>query len=298
MKVENLTIGYGKKTILSEMNWEFSKGQIIGLVAPNGRGKTTLFHGLMGKLQHTTGRLHIEEEVFDYPISDESRLKKLYGLMSMMVDQNHLIGHVSGMEHLQFYKKSWASSIELQEVVTLLGMESYIHNKVKTYSLGMRQRLCFAMQLVTDTKVMLMDEIMNGLDVDNVYLITNVMLELKKKGKVILIASHLLENLEEYADKVIFIKSKEDILIQENHRNQKMVTINVYSENVYPSLLNHYNVVKRRECSQLSLTSLNANDLYELANSPEVRNLRVGEKSLKEIYYEIYFNGEVDGDEK
>lgn len=66
----------------------------------------------------------------------------------------------------------------------------------------MRQRLCFAMQIVTDTDIMMMDEVMNGLDPNNVEIISKILVEKKAKGKVIIIASHLLDNLEKYADRI------------------------------------------------------------------------------------------------
>lgn len=86
-------------------------------------------------------------------------------------------------------------------------METYIDRKVETYSLGMKQRLCFAMVVATNTSVMLLDEVMNGLDPQNVQLISQVLLNLRAQGKLIIMASHLLQNLQQYADQVLFLKN-------------------------------------------------------------------------------------------
>ena len=87
-------------------------------------------------------------------------------------------------------------------------MESYIHQKVDGYSLEMRQRLCFALVLVTKADYMLVDEVMNGLDPDNVELISKVLRQLRNEGKTIVMASYLLSNLDSIADKIYFMKEK------------------------------------------------------------------------------------------
>jgi ABC-2 type transport system ATP-binding protein len=84
-------------------------------------------------------------------------------------------------------------------------MGHYVKKKVSDYSLGMKQRLCFAMQMVSDTKIMLMDEVMNGLDPNNVELISKVIIKKRDEGKTIVIASHLLENLEKYSNRIFFL---------------------------------------------------------------------------------------------
>lgn len=105
------------------------------------------------------------------------------------------------------------------DVISALKMNHYVNNKVQTYSLGMRQRLCLAMQIVSNTPFMLMDEVMNGLDPDNVELISKLLEQKKREGKIIVIASHLLENLEKYADRIFFLK--DGIFIYESNNETK-----------------------------------------------------------------------------
>lgn len=108
---------------------------------------------------------------------------------------------------MNIYHQMWSrTSIDPDEVIERLNIAHYVKNKTGQYSLGMRQRLCFAMQIVANTPYMLMDEVMNGLDPDNVELISKLLEEKKKEGKIIIIASHLLENLEKYADQIFFLK--------------------------------------------------------------------------------------------
>lgn len=125
----------------------------------------------------------------------------------MMPDQSDLYGFLTGYEHLKMYSQMWSkTSISIDSVVKQLQMAQYVHQKVGKYSLGMRQRLCFAMQIVANTPYMLMDEVMNGLDPTNISLLSMILEQKRCEGKAIIIASHLLENLELYANRVFFLK--------------------------------------------------------------------------------------------
>ena len=130
-------------------------------------------------------------------------LKKI----SLLSDHIELFEEFSGWEHLNLFKSIWKSSVDLELITSKLNMNYYVKDKVSSYSLGMQQRLCFAMQLASDTDYLLMDEVMNGLDPDNVALLSDVLQELRKSGKSILISSHLLENLQEISDRVYFLKA-------------------------------------------------------------------------------------------
>ena len=126
-----------------------------------------------------------------------------------MPDQSELYDELNGIEHLNFYASMWkVAAGTVQAVVEQLKMEDYILQKVGGYSLGMRQRLCFALVLVTKADYMLVDEVMNGLDPDNVELISKVLRQLRNEGKTIVMASHLLNNLDSIADKIYFMKEK------------------------------------------------------------------------------------------
>lgn len=203
LEVHIKSFSYGEKEVLNQVDLHLPPSQIIGLVAPNGVGKSTLIQILSGHLRnngisvsyqgknYTTDTLFMRQHIVKMP------------------DQSELYDELNGIEHLNFYASMWkvASGI-VQTVVEQLKMEDYIHHKVGEYSLGMRQRLCFALVLVTKADYMLVDEVMNGLDPDNVELISRVLRQLRNEGKTIVMASHLLNNLDSIADKIYFIKEK------------------------------------------------------------------------------------------
>lgn len=207
IELKNIHVQFSGKDILKDVSVMFHPGEIIGLVAPNGTGKSTLMNVVMNYVNPNRGRVILNSEL-EY--SSKKNEATIHQHISMMPDQSDLYNHISGREHLKIYSSMWNTDTKMiDRIISDLGMESYINKKTGTYSLGMRQRLCFAMQIVSDTQVMLMDEVMNGLDPTHVELISNILVKKKSEGKTVLVASHLLENLEKYADRIFFINKGE-----------------------------------------------------------------------------------------
>lgn len=204
LKLSDLSISYQDKIVLDHLNFTAEKGEIIGVAAPNGTGKTTLFNIIANYTKPDSGSVLIDGK---YTYRNELEEVLIHKLLTTFPEQKDLFDELSGTAHLNLYASMWnGSSKHVPAIIDKLQMTHYVKKKTKTYSLGMRQRLCFAMMMAADTTVMLMDEVMNGLDVTNVALISDCLSEMKRKGKLIFVASHLLENLDLYADRVIFLK--------------------------------------------------------------------------------------------
>lgn len=206
LEVKNLNVSYGDFEVLQDVSFKLEDGQIIGLVAPNGTGKTTMFNAIMRFIPIAQGEILIDD--VSYSPSDKDVLA-LHQLITFFPDQGDLFENFSGREHIKIYAQMWSGRVDdIDAIIERLRMGHYVDRKVEEYSLGMRQRLCFAMMVAANTPIMLMDEVMNGLDPENVSLVSSVLIELRKAGKIIMIASHLLDNLDEYADQVFFLKDK------------------------------------------------------------------------------------------
>ncbi len=204
IELRNINVQFSGRDILKDVNETFHPGEIIGLVAPNGTGKSTLMNVIMNYVKPNSGKVVVQEKLFYTSKKEEV---KIHQIISMMPDQSDLYNHLSGIEHLNVYCSMWNSDPDLiDKTIADLGMESYVKKRTGTYSLGMRQRLCFAMQIVSDTPIMLMDEVMNGLDPNNVNIISKILLKKRAEGKLIIIASHLLDNLEQISDRVFLFK--------------------------------------------------------------------------------------------
>lgn len=206
LEIKNLSVSYGKIEILKDISFHLENSQLIGLVAPNGTGKTTLFNAVMRFIPIKSGQIFIDEK--EYTASDNDVLD-LHKKITFFPDQSDLFENFTGREHIDMYAQIWSGrEKEVKDIISRLQMEDYVDRRVEEYSLGMRQRLCFAMMVAADTPVMFMDEVMNGLDPENVSLVSDILIELRRDGKIVIIASHLLDNLDEYADKVFFLKNK------------------------------------------------------------------------------------------
>lgn len=202
LSIQNLSVNFGDKQILKNISFELPEKAIIGLVAPNGTGKTTMMKAILGQVPRFSGEITLNGEDFT-SLKKKSRLLEN---VSLLPDQSELFEEFTGIEHLELYKSIWKSSKKVETIVALLQMEDYAKKRVATYSLGMRQRLCFAMQVIGDTSYMFMDEVMNGLDPTNVLLVSTILQQLAAEGKAIMVSSHILYNLEEISQQILFLK--------------------------------------------------------------------------------------------
>ena len=292
LEVHIQNFSYGKKEILNQIDLELPSSQIIGLVAPNGVGKSTLIQILSGHLRnngisvsyqgkkYTTDTLFMRQHIVKMP------------------DQSELYDELNGIEHLNFYASMWkVAAGTVQAVVEQLKMEDYILQKVGGYSLGMRQRLCFALMLVTKADYMLVDEVMNGLDPDNVELISKVLRQLRDEGKTIVMASHLLNNLDSIADKIYFMKEKRIALEYAPHKEgvdtlQLTFVSKAYFEKFveqFPREVERLN----REGRQISI-HLTEGELpkekwnWILENIHQCSEIKIGAKGCYALYKELY----------
>lgn len=219
LQLKQISLAYGDHRVLERIDLTAHKGEIIGLVAPNGTGKTTLFHVMANFLKPDEGTVVIDGK---YEYKSEKDELKIHKQLISFPEQHHLFEDLSGKDHIKLYAKLWKGTTRhVQSVIDALNMNHYVNRKVGTYSMGMRQRLCFAMIEAADTPIMIMDEIMNGLDIENVQLLSNHLIDMKKSGKLIFIASHLLSNLDVYADRVLYLKDGHFIHEQNMHEDSK-----------------------------------------------------------------------------
>ncbi|WP_027962991.1 ABC transporter ATP-binding protein [Halalkalibacillus halophilus] len=244
LEIKDISVAFNKNKVLDRVSFTAEQGKIIGLAAPNGTGKTTLFNVIANYTKPNSGDIIVDE---NYTYSSEKAQLKIHQQLTTFPDQSDLFEELNGVDHIKLYKQMWKGSKKPNKIIQSLKMESYAKNKVKTYSLGMRQRLCFAMMVAADSKILLMDEVMNGLDVSNVSLISTILNELKSENKLIFVASHLLENLDLYADRVIFLK--DGGIIDELHPNNSEMTylkVPITTQD-YEQIQDYYNLPSEHE---------------------------------------------------
>lgn len=293
--LRNVSVAYKEKKVLNKLSLSAEKGEIIGLVAPNGTGKTTLFNVMANFLKPNDGVVTFNGKNEYKTEKDELSIHKQ---LTTLPDQSDLFEELSGVDHIKLYANMWKGTTKhVQEIIDQLQMNSYVKQKVRTYSLGMRQRLCFAMIVAADTPVMLMDEVMNGLDVANVELISNRLFQMKQEDKLIFIASHLLSNLDLYADRVLFLR--DGIIIHEQpltHEADDYIKIELEPEQ-YEKLTkdhtlpdDHYYIAEHICCIPLANMELSEQrDWIERLLDYKGKQLTIGPLGTVE-YYEKYYH--------
>ncbi|MEK4298788.1 ABC transporter ATP-binding protein [Oceanobacillus sp. FSL W8-0428] len=292
LKLKNISVSYKDKVVLDNLSLTAESGEIIGLVAPNGTGKTTLFHVISNFLKPNNGTVIFHDKLQYKTERNEIAIHKQ---LTTFPEQRDLFEELSGIDHMKLYANMWKGSTgNVQKICKQLHMEGYVKKKVKTYSLGMRQRLCFAMVAAADTPVMLMDELMNGLDVANVALISEYLMEMKKEGKLIFVASHLLSNLDLYADRVLYLKDGNIIHQQDFSRaDEKFIKIDLSSEE-YGALKeslpeDHLYIANHLCCIPLAkLDEAEKNAWITRLSSYEDKELTIGPLGTAEYYKKYY----------
>ncbi|MFT9470283.1 ATP-binding cassette domain-containing protein [Leuconostoc pseudomesenteroides] len=202
--LENLILSYDrKKTIINDLSMGLESGSVVGLVAPNGTGKTTLMRGINKDIALTSGQIVLpnNETVF------------------FLENQDALFPMLTVKEMFEYVAKSWKSEMTSNAIIDLLKISSYVNKRISNLSLGMRQMVMIGVYLIVDADIMLFDEPINGLDQVNMSIISNVMLQLKKQNKIVIVSSHLLDNLSQFVDEFWYLKQGKIIKNLKNTNN-------------------------------------------------------------------------------
>ena len=203
LEVLGLKKRIGLKTIVEDITFDMRKGEIIGLLGPNGSGKTTIMRMMVGLTKMTKGDVYCFEKPLG--LGKTAMLKEV----GAMIETPEFYNYMSGWSNLKQIARVCGKKVtraRMKELVEFVGLKKVIRKKVKTYSLGMRQRLGLAQALLNDPKVLILDEPVNGLDPQGVQDFRNKLKEIAATGVSILISSHLLDEIEKVCDRVIVIE--------------------------------------------------------------------------------------------
>ncbi|WP_445486521.1 ABC transporter ATP-binding protein [Niallia sp. 03133] len=202
LSVQNLNKKIGKKEIIKNISFELKSGEVFGFLGPNGAGKTTTIRMLVGLIKPSSGTIHI----CGYNV--KTHFSKAMERLGCIVENPELYPYLTGWENLTFFARMLTNVDDgrIKEVVELVGLKERIHDKVKTYSLGMRQRLGIGQALLSSPKVLILDEPTNGLDPSGIREMRQFIRYLaKEEGLSVLVSSHLLSEIQLLCDRVSII---------------------------------------------------------------------------------------------
>lgn len=211
MKLINLQKSIGKKQIIKGLDFEIKSGEVFGFLGPNGAGKTTTIRMMVGLMKISNGDVQIVGK------SIKDNYKEAIREVGAIVENPELYPFMTGLQNLNHFARMvpGVTKERIQEVITLVGLEKAIKQKVSKYSLGMRQRLGIAQALLHNPSVLILDEPTNGLDPAGIREIRQYIRNLASEHNVtIIISSHLLSEIELICDRIGIIKNGELVAIQ------------------------------------------------------------------------------------
>lgn len=186
IEIKNLSKAYGKHQVLDNISLRFSPGRIYGIVGRNGAGKTTLFRCLAG-LESCLGKV---ESDF-HPLKDH---------LGFLPTQPYLFDRITGAEYLRLH--ALARGIEIGDLSARNIFDLPLHQYAGTYSTGMQKKLALLAILLQKNEVLILDEPYNGVDIQSNILITEIIHELKRLHKTVLISSHIFSTLADTCDEI------------------------------------------------------------------------------------------------
>ncbi len=204
LTINNLTKKFGYLTAVKDLSFTINKGNVYGILGPNGSGKSTTLGIVLNVVNKTHGSFHW----FDGNTTTHNALKKVGAIIErpnfypyMTAEQNlKLVCKIKGVDYQKIDKKL--------EIVGLLERKD---SKFSTYSLGMKQRLAIASALLNDPEILILDEPTNGLDPQGIHQIREIIKQIAANGTTILLASHLLDEVEKVCSHVVVLRKGEKL---------------------------------------------------------------------------------------
>lgn len=301
LKISDLCKSIGKRRIINHISFETYGGEVFGFLGPNGAGKTTTIKMIFGLLDHDHGSIQIDG------IDIRKHFEKATSQMGGIVENPETYTHLTGMQNLRQYARmrNGVTDQRIREVVRIVGLEKRIDDKVKKYSLGMKQRLGLAQAILHKPKLLILDEPTNGLDPAGIRDLRDILKDIAhQQGASVFVSSHLLSEMELMCDRVGIIANGRMLgvrttaeLMQQSADKQKVMRFTVNQPQQAIAVLQQMNLSFSHTAEQtLDVTVESEAQLGEINNrliAAGIMLLSVAplERSLEDVFIEITGGG-------
>ncbi len=199
LSLKNLDKKFGRVHAVNNLSFDIQKGNVYGILGPNGSGKSTTLGIILNVVNKTSG----EFSWFDGNLSTHQALKKV----GAIIERPNFYPYMTAIQNLSLICKIKDISTEkINEKLKIVNLFERRNSKFKTYSLGMKQRLAIASALLNNPEILILDEPTNGLDPQGIHEIREIIQKIAKNGTTILLASHLLDEVEKVCSHVVVIR--------------------------------------------------------------------------------------------
>ena len=201
LKVEGLSKSFKKRRIVDNVSFEAKAGEILGFLGANGAGKTTTIRMITGLISADSGTVIIDGH------NIKSNFEKAMDNVGAIVEIPFLYEYMTGMENIKLFAKLYKASEEgVNEAIKVSGLKDRLNDKVKEYSLGMKQRIGLAVALMKQPKLLILDEPTNGLDPMGIKDLREFLKDLSHNKNIsVVVSSHILMEMEQLCDRVVII---------------------------------------------------------------------------------------------
>lgn len=273
LEIRDLFFKYRKTDdyVLKGLNFSVEKGKIVGLLGPNGAGKSTTMKILTKLLSDYKGEiLYKGRNLANYD-------RSFYEEIGVCFETPVTFGKLTALENLKYFAGFYEKTVDLRGLLKEVNLEDAANQEVRTFSKGMKTRLNFARALLNKPQVLFLDEPTNGLDPGNAKRIKEIILDFKKAGGTVFITTHLMGDVEELCDEVIFIASGK-ITEKANPRDLKLK----YGKKEVKVEYSEGDLLKTKT---FALEGLGVNqEFLELLKGKRIETIHTGETSLNEIF--------------
>jgi len=204
LTINNLTKKFGYLTAVKDLSFTINKGNVYGILGPNGSGKSTTLGIVLNVVNKSAGDFYW----FDGRTNTHVALKKV----GAIIERPNFYPYMTAEQNLKLVCKiKGVSHDKISEKLEIVGLLERKDSKFKTYSLGMKQRLAIASALLNDPEILILDEPTNGLDPQGIHQIREIIKKIASEGTTILLASHLLDEVEKVCTHVVVLRKGEKL---------------------------------------------------------------------------------------
>lgn len=206
LKIENLTKKFGKLVAVNNLSFNIEKGNVYGILGPNGSGKSTTLGIVLNVVNKTTGNF----SWFGGNLSTHQALKKV----GAIIESPNFYPYMTAKQNLELVCKiKGVAKSQVQKSLKIVDLLDRQNDKFKGFSLGMKQRLAIASALLNDPEILILDEPTNGLDPQGIHQIREIIKNIAANGTTILLASHLLDEVEKVCSHVVVLRKGKSLYV-------------------------------------------------------------------------------------
>lgn len=298
IEIQGVSKTIGKKLIINNISETIYSGEVYGLLGPNGAGKTTIIKMIMGLMKVSAGKIIIEGKDVN-----EDFCQGIAGVRAL-IEQPAIYPHLSGYNNLKvFAKMDNVGEDRINEIIELVGLKQDIYRKAKEYSLGMKQRLGIGIALLSNTKILILDEPTNGLDPEGILELRKYLQKIaKEKGVSVIVSSHILSEMSQLCDRFAIMKNGQ--LVKVVTKNEVTVEEDVFKYFIeVDNSLSAYQLLKDAYKTQLKDIGVSIETKREkiphinkmlIESDIKVYGITTEENPLEKFYFDIINGKDTD----